>query len=103
MENQEVDLAKALEFAEAKVALAEAVQRLEQNKDFIAIIRDGFIKDFALTQVANCGTYDDTQTRGFVMGMKARGILDDYLYAMYQEGIMAKDSLSDIRAEMEEE
>ena len=90
MENQEVDLAQAMQFVDAKIALAEAMQRLEKNPDFDLLFIKGFVEDWALTQIANVGVYNADQRRGYLEQSIARGTFSQYCYDIVEDGRSAK-------------
>jgi hypothetical protein len=101
--NDEVnEAAKALEFAHAKVDIAKALQRLRNSSDWKLVVEKGYFDDWALTQIRNVGGYGPEQLKGYVEQAKARGIFDDYLYNIEQEGSMAKEALPSLIAETEE-
>ena len=102
MENQEVELAKAIEFAEKQVELAEALQRLQSNPDWQLVIEKRYFDDWAKTQVRNVGQYGPEQRKGFLEQAISRGHFDDYLYGIIQDGQVAKDTLPELRAAREE-
>lgn len=103
MDNQELDLAKAIEFAEKQVELAEAVQRLQSNPDWQLIIDKRYMDDWARTQVRNVGQYNQDQRRGFLEQAMARGIFDDFIYGVVEDGKAAKAALPELKAELEGE
>ena len=102
MDNQVNEAVQAIEFANAKVDLAKALQRLKDNPDWKLVIEKGYFDNWALTQIRNVGSYNAEQTKGYLEQAKARGILDDYLYTVEQEGNMAKDALPELHKEIEE-
>jgi len=102
MENQEVDLAKALEFVEAQIALAEAIQRLKNNPDFKLVFEKRYVTDWSLTQTANFSSYNPEQRKGYMEQLLARSIFSDYIYEIEEDGRTAKDARVEIRNELDE-
>jgi len=83
-------------FLKEKVELAKKMQRLNDNQDFKDIFGEGYVEAYALTQVANCGSYNPDQLRGMASNMVARGKFVDYVTQVIEEGQMAVIELSDI-------
>jgi len=102
MENQEVDLAKALEFVEAQVLLAEAMQRLKSNPDFQLVFEKKYVTDWSLTQTANFSRYNPEQRKGYMEQLIARSIFSDYVYEIEEDGRAAKAARAEIRADINE-
>ena len=101
MDNQEIDLAKAIEFAEKQVELAEAVQRLQNNPDWQLVIDKRYMDDWAKTQVRNVGQYGPEQRKGFLEQAISRGHFDDFIYGIIQDGMAAKEALPELKKEYE--
>ena len=100
MEEQVTDLAKAIEFAEKQVGLAEAVQRLQSNPDWQLVIEKRYFDDWAKTQVRNIGSYNMEQRKGYLEQAIARGILDDFIWHILEDGKAAKEALPSLKEEM---
>ena len=97
---QTVDTEQALAFAQKKKEVAEALKRLRATEDWKLIIEKGYFEDWALTQIRNVGGYNQDQRRGYLEQSIARGILDDYLYAIEEEGKMASDVIPQLKEEL---
>jgi hypothetical protein len=100
MENQGQELVEAKNYMESKVKLAEALQRLQANPDWQLVIDTHFIKDWALTQINNVGAYNQDQRRGYLEQAMARGIFNQEMYDIIEDGRMAKDALNEINQDL---
>jgi hypothetical protein len=99
MENQGQELVEAKNFMNHKIELAEALQRLQANPDWQLVIDTHFIKDWALTQINNVGVYNQDQRRGYLEQAMARGIFNQEMHDIIEDGRMAKQALAEIKNE----
>ena len=101
--NGQEELAQAIASAERAVDLAQAVNRLKQNKDFMDVFHQKFVVDWALTQMSLVGTMSMDQRRGYVEQAMARGVFTDFIDDITESGRMALDGLAELKDERDEE
>jgi len=97
------ELAQAIASAERAVELAQAVNRLKQNEDFMKVFHQKFIVDWALTQMNLVGTMNMDQRRGYLEQAMARGVFTDFVDDISESGRMAIDALSELKEDRDEE
>ena len=101
MKDQSQEQVEALNYLEKQVELAEALQRLRQNKDWQFLIEQVYVRDWALTQIENLAVYNQDQRRGYLEQAMARGIFNQFLYEIEEQGKIAKEAKAEIKKDME--
>lgn len=96
MSDQQTSIERDIQNYKASIKLRDALVRLEKNKDFIAIILDGYQKKEALrlvnlrvdpaTQAAEC-------QRNILRDIDAISALNSYFQHIHQDGDIAVKSL----------
>ena len=99
MENQDVELAAALDFVDSQIELAEALQRLKNNPDFKLVFEKRFVNDWALTQIANVGMYNMEARKGYLEQAIARGIFSAFMYEIEEDGKKAVEARRELSKE----
>lgn len=100
---QEIEL--NIEQAKSYVDLAKSVERLMKNRDFKKVILDEYFREEAIRLVhlkSDPSFQEKEKQEAIDVGMKAIGNLKSWLYKTEQFGEMAKQSISDSEAELDE-
>ncbi len=95
----------SIETAKRKIELAEALAKLQKNKAFKDLILTEYLGNYAIHLVKNkasFGMQDETNQNFINDQITAIGHLDQFLRYTAQEGIQAKQALSDDRQTEEE-
>ena len=94
----------SIDQAKAKIAKAEALDRLHENEDFKNIFLDGYLTSFAAEMVARKASPAGQAERNqkFIDGqICAIGNMQVYMQLIFQEGNVAADSLEADREELQ--
>ena len=96
---------KALDVASYQhdVELGEAMDRLENNPDFIAVFQTKFIEDFAVTNTMLVSSYDQATRQRTFEKMVGRSIFTQFLMGVKQDAEFAKQALIEINRDATEE
>lgn len=101
LENIEISIEDAKKSIERKLAL----DRLQNNPDFVSLIEKGFLDTHAVRQVllkAHPGMQGEAQQNLLDMQITAIGGLKQFLVNVYTEGCNASQALMDDEATREE-
>jgi len=96
--NTNEDLALAIESTQKAIDLAEAVLRLQDNKDFQEVFREKYVKDYALTQIQNVCVYDQVALKGFVEESMARSHFVRFIDGLVDDGKQAVEAMHDLKS-----
>lgn len=107
MSNQNAEDMKAIEItiehATKKVKMAEQLERLHENKDFMALIVDGYLKDYAVRMVNLKATVlNPDDVLRINLKIDAIGGLYAYFQAIFAEGEHAALSMEQAEEAREE-
>lgn len=89
-------LEMSIETARKKVALGEALARLQHNQDFKTLILDEYLKNYAVHLVKNRASYGmqgDADQKFINDQITAIGHLDQFLRYAAQEGRVAAEAI----------
>jgi hypothetical protein len=92
---------ESVDYLDKQVELAKAMKRLQSNADFQMIFDDKFIKDWAITQTYNMSVYNQQSRVGVVENMVARSIFSQFCDQIIEDGMIAVDTLQQIKEEEE--
>ena len=89
----------AIEKLENKRERAQMMGELLDNENFIALFEERFIKDYALSQMANLADYSEATRKIVMERMVARSVFRNFIDDTIQQGMIAVDQLRQITLE----
>jgi alkylation response protein AidB-like acyl-CoA dehydrogenase len=107
MEQPEIEV--TIDHAKERIALGEALERLQSNQDFQAVIVDGYLKQEALRSVGLLAKHAIKQAGrrpDVIEDLVAKSNLQDYFARLAMEKDQFEDSLKEhieLQAEMSEQ
>jgi len=81
-----------------RINLAADLESLMANPAFTRVFTEKFVKDYTLTQQYNLPNYTRESRAMVFEQMGARGIFQNFLDEIIEDGKMAKDNQADLRA-----
>lgn len=87
---------ESIKSAKARVAKAEALERLTANADFRMLVADGYLKDNAvrLTHLYGSGSLQEDQRIASERDLHAIGSLNRYFYNIIRDGNQAESDIA---------
>ena len=99
------DIQIQLEDARTIIREADALERLFHNPDFNTVIRDGYFKNEPARLVEMKGTpamSSEVNQQAIIKQMDGIGSLQQYFYARFLTGDMARDAIRDGELQIDE-
>ena len=102
--NEVEEIEVSIEAAKAKISLNDAVTRLFANKDFKAVITDGYFRDYAIQMVAaksNPGCQTENIQAAIIKSIDGIGSLNQYFSKIKNEADMSRGAIEANEQELE--
>lgn len=101
--NTTKELEHALKVAKHQASVGEKLAKLKSNREFKALITDGYLKKEALRLTSLCGSSNMAGQRDEIfLALQAVSKLQSYLDQLAAEAERAKDLIPDLEEELHE-
>lgn len=101
-QNELEKIEKQIFFEKQQVKVYQALQRLDKNKDFQLIVKDGYLRDYALMLIEQRTTRSDGALSRLNRQLDAIAFLNEYLEVITTQGKAAAETLREAHMEQEE-